>query len=211
MSRPIRFRDVACRLLVAVAAGLAVAGIGYVCVYFDQRGQYGYQRKGLATLEKLDNLQHEIERHRQTTGYLPADLGELSAVRFYHRFSTDASGRVLDMWDRPFHYRVEGDSFVLYSLGADGQPGGSGRDADLYAGAARNPPELPTLRQFTYELQTGGVRRTCILTGACAALVCLIVTRRRSGTALLTRTAATVVVFIIIAVAWSGLHIPTSH
>jgi hypothetical protein len=211
MSRRIRFQAVAIRLLAALAAGLAVAGIAYVCVYFDQRGQYGYQSKGLATLEKLDSLQHEIERHRQTTGYLPADLGELRAVRFYHRFSTDAAGRVLDSWDRPIQYRVEGDTFELYSLGADGQPGGSGRDADLYPGPASRPPVLPTLRQFTFELPTKSVRRTCIVAGVCAAVVCLVVTRKRKGATFLARTAATVIGFIIIAVAVSGLQIPISQ
>ena len=93
MSQRGRFSVVVYRFLAALAAGLAVAGIAYVCAYFDQRGQYGFQSKGLSTQEKLDALQHEIERHRQTTGNLPAELGELGAVRFYHRFSTDAEGR----------------------------------------------------------------------------------------------------------------------
>ena len=211
MSQRSRFRDVVYRLLAAVAGGLAVAGIAYLCAYFDQRGQYGYRSRELDTQEKLDSLQQEIERHRRTTGQLPTDLAELQAVMFYHKFSTNAEGRVVDSWDRPFQYRVEGDGFELYSFGADGQPGGLGRDADLYPGPASRPPELPTLHQFTFELQTKGVQRTCIVAGVCAALVCLVVTRNRRGAGILPRVAATVVGFIIIAVAWSGLHIPTSH
>jgi general secretion pathway protein G len=45
-----------------------------------------------------------------------------------------------DPWGRPYLYRVpgpEGAPFAVLSLGADGQPGGSGRDADITsAGAA---------------------------------------------------------------------------
>lgn len=41
-----------------------------------------------------------------------------------------------DPWGRPFLYRAPSQranhSFDLYSLGGDGQPGGSGEDADVY-------------------------------------------------------------------------------
>jgi len=40
----------------------------------------------------------------------------------------------LDPWNRPYHYQVPGQDqrpFALYSLGADGQPGGSEYNADL--------------------------------------------------------------------------------
>ena len=39
-----------------------------------------------------------------------------------------------DPWDRPYVYRGErsaSQGFTLYSLGADGQPGGEGLDADV--------------------------------------------------------------------------------
>jgi general secretion pathway protein G len=39
-----------------------------------------------------------------------------------------------DPWDRPYVYRGERSAmqgFTLYSLGADGQPGGEGLDADV--------------------------------------------------------------------------------
>lgn len=40
----------------------------------------------------------------------------------------------LDPWDRPYQYSIpgsEGMPFALYSLGADGEPGGEGNDADV--------------------------------------------------------------------------------
>ena len=39
-----------------------------------------------------------------------------------------------DPWDRPYVYRGERSAtqgFTLYSLGADGKPGGEGLDADV--------------------------------------------------------------------------------
>lgn len=39
-----------------------------------------------------------------------------------------------DPWGRPYQYRVpgsEGAPFEIYSLGADGQPGGEGENADI--------------------------------------------------------------------------------
>ena len=43
-------------------------------------------------------------------------------------------GLPADPWGNPFQYRnepAEGQDFTLYSLGADGKPGGEGLDADL--------------------------------------------------------------------------------
>lgn len=39
----------------------------------------------------------------------------------------------LDPWQNPYQYRIPGEAGVydLYSLGADGQPGGEGLDADI--------------------------------------------------------------------------------
>jgi general secretion pathway protein G len=42
-----------------------------------------------------------------------------------------------DPWGRPYQYRApgrDGAPFDIYSLGADGQPGGEGDDADIHFG-----------------------------------------------------------------------------
>ncbi len=38
----------------------------------------------------------------------------------------------VDPWGAPLGYSAGGDSFELYSLGADGGPGGEGFDTDIY-------------------------------------------------------------------------------
>ena len=43
----------------------------------------------------------------------------------------------LDPWGRPYQYQVpgrDGKPFEIYSLGADGQPGGTDQNADIYSG-----------------------------------------------------------------------------
>ncbi|MEJ6402884.1 type II secretion system major pseudopilin GspG [Yoonia sp. 2307UL14-13] len=37
----------------------------------------------------------------------------------------------VDGWGNPFIYTLEGDQVQIMSLGADGQPGGTGRNADI--------------------------------------------------------------------------------
>ncbi len=36
-----------------------------------------------------------------------------------------------DPWDNPYEYESDGTQFELYSLGADGEDGGEGNDADI--------------------------------------------------------------------------------
>lgn len=36
-----------------------------------------------------------------------------------------------DPWGNPYVYQSDGNTYVLKSLGADGKPGGSGKDADI--------------------------------------------------------------------------------
>jgi len=45
-------------------------------------------------------------------------------------------------------YEVNGQTFMVYSLGRDGQPGGIGVDADLYDDLAKGGPREPSLAQF---------------------------------------------------------------
>jgi general secretion pathway protein G len=43
----------------------------------------------------------------------------------------DAKAVPMDPWGNPYIYKLEGSGFVITSYGADGQPGGSGNDADI--------------------------------------------------------------------------------
>jgi hypothetical protein len=45
--------------------------------------------------------------------------------------------KTLDPWGRPYGYRLDGNKPVLWSLGADGAPGGEGEDGDITTAAPR--------------------------------------------------------------------------
>ncbi|MFO0894752.1 MAG: type II secretion system protein GspG [Phycisphaerales bacterium] len=75
-----------------------------------------------------------IERHRKRRGgEPPADLEAMAADAHLTDSRLEGSARAasVDAWGRPLRYRPEKQGFELKSLGADGQPGGDGEDADL--------------------------------------------------------------------------------
>ena len=211
MSQRSTVLKILCRFAIAAACGAVVAAAAYVSTYYDQRGLFSYGDLQLHTIGKLNAMEQAIQHHRNATGEFPTDLGALPAVKFYRQFTVNPKGQVVDVWDHPFQYRIDGDRFDLYSLGADGQPGGVGRDADLYPRSAGRTPGVPTLRQFTFELPTASIQRTCIAAGVCALLVCLLVTRKRRGASLLGRTAATTIVFFLAAIAATSFQAPSGR
>jgi type II secretion system (T2SS) protein G len=211
MSQRNRLVSLIWRLLAAATAGVVVAAAAYFCTFYDQRDLVGYRDQQIHTLQKLDTLEEAIILYHRATGQFPTDLADLPAAKFYHQFTINAEGKLVDVWDQPYLYRVEGDSFEIYSLGADGRPGGIGRDADLYPSSRGRPPELPTLRQFTFNLATRGIQQTCLVAGVCAALICAIVTRNHRGGAYLSRAAATIFAFFLIAIAAAALQMPSGR
>ena len=211
MSQRSRVWDVILRSLVAVVVGLVVTGTAYLCAYFSMRDHPNYRVSEEYTQFELDNFQKAIEKHRKVTGRLPASLAELDEVKGERHFRVDNEGRVVDSWKHPYQYRVEGDSFALYSFGRDGQSGGDGLDADIYPSSEGRLLEVPTLRQFTFNLPTEGVQWTCFLAGVCAGLVCLLPSRNRHGARFFARVGATVIGTVLGAAVISSLHIPTGH
>ncbi len=122
-------------LLVVVAIiGLLV---GYVAPrYFGQVG-----KSEVATAKaQIDALEKALDQYRLDTGHYPAtDLGLVALV---NRPANEPrwSGPYLrkavppDPWGKPYVYRspgAQGGDYDLLSYGKDGQPGGSGEDADL--------------------------------------------------------------------------------
>ncbi|MGO4664454.1 type II secretion system protein GspG [Terrabacter sp. 2TAF16] len=83
---------------------------------------YPQQRKTWATMETVIE---QLEAAQQANGDYPATLADLPGAPF-----TDA-------WGNDFVYTLpgSGNDYDLISLGADGQPGGDGVNADISAGA----------------------------------------------------------------------------
>jgi len=118
-----------------------------------------------------------------------------------------SDGHLVDRWDHPYQYSATEDGFTLLSLGRDGQPGGEGDDADVYHD---RPLELPSFHRFTFEMPSGPIRWSCVLTGIGAAVI--VGYSRREGTlGLLVRAVVTTIGAIFIAFIISVIHVPSGH
>lgn len=92
-----------------------------------QRSAAQTQMDALATA--LDSYRLDVGRYpRELEGLLENDTGrEIWNGPYLERTEVIP----LDPWGNDYVYTLEGQSFELMSLGADGAPGGEGDDADI--------------------------------------------------------------------------------
>lgn len=121
-------------LVVMVIIGLLAS---YVAPrFFDQIGKSEVK----AARAQLDALDKALGAYRIDIGHFPS--GDQGLKALVERPSSEAkwSGPYLakslppDPWGRPYVYRVPGEQgrdYDLFSLGKDGQRGGSGENADI--------------------------------------------------------------------------------
>ena len=108
---------------------LAIAAVVFVAVAVSFAGPAFFRSEEFEGREaniRLDNLASRIELYKSSTGRYPATLREL--VGPYVR-----EAELRDHWGNPYVYQVPGTGgrpFDLTTLGADGKPGGEGRDRD---------------------------------------------------------------------------------
>ena len=112
--------------LVEVLAVVVLLGIiGSVVI----SGIFGKAEKAKAktNLLKMEKIRADLNRFRLENNTYPSSLEEL--VRSGDMDEKDTK----DVWNTPYSYRVEGNgrSYVLTTLGADGQTGGDGAKADV--------------------------------------------------------------------------------
>ncbi|MEW5893702.1 MAG: type II secretion system major pseudopilin GspG [Pseudomonadota bacterium] len=120
-------------LVVLVIIGLLV---GYVAPrFFSQVGKSEVKvaRAQIKALEDaLDQYRLDIGRYPSTEQGLPAlnaqPAGETRWAGPYLKKAVP-----IDPWGHPYQYRLPGEhgEFDLFSLGKDGQPGGTGEAADI--------------------------------------------------------------------------------
>ena len=104
--------------------------------YFDQVGKSEVK----ATRAQLDAFEKALGAYRLDVGHYPSTGQGLKALNERPSEEPKWGGPYLskavppDPWGRPFVFRSPGDighDFELMSLGKDGQPGGTGLDADI--------------------------------------------------------------------------------
>jgi len=120
-------------LVVIVIIGLLA---GYVAPrYFAQEGKSKIQ----VARAQIDSFEKALDQYRLDTGHYPTTEQGLAALVTRPNNEPKWAGPYLrkavpnDPWDRPYLYKSPGEhgELDLISLGKDGQPGGTGEDADV--------------------------------------------------------------------------------
>ena len=121
-------------MVVMVIIGLLMALVG---PRFIRQAEVAKVKAARAQIELLGTA---LDTFRLDVGRYPTSQEGLAALR-QRPFGTDRwDGPYLkkdvpkDPWDRPYYYRSPGESgrpYDLYSLGADGTPGGEGDGRDI--------------------------------------------------------------------------------
>ena len=86
---------------------------------------------------QIANFKEALWSYNVAFGYLlPTTAEGLDAlIHNEKRKFLDEEQIPLDPWGRPYNYCFAGrDQFMIISYGADGQPGGTGYDADITGG-----------------------------------------------------------------------------
>ncbi len=120
-------------LVVMVIIGLLVAYVGPR--YFAQIGKSEVK----AAKAKIDPLGKALDQYRLDTGHYPTTEQSLNALNTKPASESKWEGPYLakavppDPWGHPYVYKSPGEhgDYDLLSLGKDGQPGGSGENADI--------------------------------------------------------------------------------
>jgi general secretion pathway protein G len=101
-------------------------------------GQVGKSEVSIARAQ-LDGLVKALDQYRLDIGHYPSTESGLEALITRPADQPKWNGPYLrkavplDPWGKPYVYRVPGEKgdFDLISYGKDGQPGGSGENADI--------------------------------------------------------------------------------
>ncbi|MDB5961374.1 MAG: gspG [Massilia sp.] len=121
-------------LVVIVIIGLLAAYVGPK--YFSQLGksEVTIARAQIEAFEKsLDTYRLDVGRYPNTEEGMAALLAAPAAAGAKWNGPYLKKALPLDPWGHPFQYRAPGTKgeFEILSLGRDGQPGGTGEDADI--------------------------------------------------------------------------------
>ena len=120
-------------LVVLVILGLLA---GYVAPkYFSQVGKSEVK----VARAQIDGLEKALEQYRIDIGHFPSTEQGLAALMVKPADEARWDGPYLkkavpnDPWGKPYQYRMPGEhgELDMFSFGRDGQPGGTGVDADI--------------------------------------------------------------------------------
>ncbi len=102
--------------------------------------RYIARAKVVTAKQQLGILKQAVKQYKMDTGKYPTDLMDLieepaGVTGWDPEGYLDSSKLPKDPWGNEYNYTVPGENgrpFDIYSLGADGQEGGQGENADIY-------------------------------------------------------------------------------
>ncbi len=116
---------------------VAIIGLIAAVVVPQTIGQLGKTQSRAAKLQ-MQSVAAAVELYAGDIGHPPTAEEGLKALINAPPGADNWTGPYLrkpeqinDPWSRPFIYSVDGSSFTLQTLGADGRPGGVGGDRDI--------------------------------------------------------------------------------
>lgn len=83
---------------------------------------------------QMAKLVDQLELYKQKNGKYPTEAEGLQLLTQPSEetgYSAVEEGNLLDSWRNPFAYIVDGNSYEIISLGADGKEGGEGENRDI--------------------------------------------------------------------------------
>ncbi len=204
------------RLILSIAAGLAVAAIATIVAWRSIAPMMNIRHQQWFTQCTLEDISQAIPEYHTLTNSLPQRLEDLRALEGKYWLRFDDEQRLVDGWQRPFEYSTDGTNYVVTSFGRDGEPGGVGLDRDLTAADLHPHDAIPTFAQFIGDCPTQGIVGTCIFAGALTAVLCWFLAKppqltREKLLLLAVKIIATVIGAIIVASFLAVFHIPTGH
>lgn len=109
--------------------------------YYEELLAIEAERLPVLAAEDLRVIGKAVERYRARNGRYPVDPQALVPL--------ELERLPVDPWGRPYRYRLEGGSYVVETLGRDGNPGGTGEDRDMRVerGQLRNAPRVRPPRE----------------------------------------------------------------
>lgn len=118
--------------LIELLVVMAILGMLAALVLPQLMGQIDGSRVN-ATQTQLKAFETALETHRLDTGKYPKSLKGLSEnTTGKSRWRGPYLKQIpLDPWDNDYQYRVKGNTYDLYSFGADGSQGGTEDNADI--------------------------------------------------------------------------------
>lgn len=117
------------RFLLALTAGLAIAGVGLNVTWRNAAGHAPDLQR--YTRSKIEQVNDDIKAYRKKNGKLPASLDVLIEDPEDFAFNDKTNPMLFDAWLRPLEYKVNKNSYGLISYGRDAKPGGVGLDCDI--------------------------------------------------------------------------------